>query len=486
MSNSTQLNGQLQTEPIKNFSTSWIRSASRGKIVVRILDAGTDELIFSDDLNIQSDKQRSELQSKLTQLGLDSSLVEQDLKRIVIESSPESVPQSKEIDPLRRFDDEIVADANDKLCTCENLLELAYQDASELGIVGEESTVCVLYLAGVSRLLAKPLSVIVQGTSASGKSFTIEKVSELFPDDCKIVGTQFTPQSLFYLPQGALRHKLVVCGERSRVQDDETAEATRALREMISGGILRKWLPVKNGDKLETVRIESQGPIAFVESTTLDHIFDEDRNRCVLLHTDESESQTRRILRATANMRQGNLLTIQRQHAMQLILKQLPVIVPYAERLAESLPAPVECRRAINHLLSCIQASALLHQRQRVMQDGYIVASENDYCTAYRLLAVPMTEAIGGGVSKVAKEFWYWIGNHFDNGKVFSVQDLLSQHDCPKGTDRAYALVKELERSKCLTVIPVERARSKHYRLDRSPEIAGSPLPEPSELFPEV
>jgi hypothetical protein len=120
------------------------------------------------------------------------------------------------------------------------------------------------------------------------------------------------------------------------------------------------------------------------------------------------------------------------------------------------------------------------------MQDGHIVANESDYCAAYALLAVPMTEAIGGGVSKVAKEFWYWIGNHFGNGKVFSVQDLLSQHDCPKSTDRAYALVKELERSKCLTVIQVEKARSKHYRMDRSPEIAGSPLPEPSELFPEV
>jgi hypothetical protein len=474
---------QIISEPIKSFKTSWARGTSRGKIVVRVACADTDKLIHSDEINIQSDKQRSSFRNRLIEMGLDSALVEQDLMRLITETLPPEPVESKGPDPLLRFDDEILADANEKLSNCENLLELAYSDASELGIVGEEQTVLLLYLAGISRLLDKPLSVIVQGSSASGKSFTIDKVSELFPDEAKIIGTQFTPQSLFYLPKGALRHKLVICGERSRVEDDNTAEATRALREMISGGILRKWLPVKSGDTLETVLIESEGPIAFVESTTLDHIFDEDRNRCVLIHTDESEEQTRRILRATAGKRQGNLSAIQRQQAMQLLLKPYPVTIPFAVTLAEHLPAPVECRRAMSHLLSCIKASALLHQRQREMQDGHIVANESDYCAAYQLLAIPMTEAIGGGVSKVAKEFWYWIGTHFGNGKVFSVQELLGKHDCPKATDRTYALVKELERVKCLAVVQVEKARSKHYKMDRSPELAGSPLPEPEIVF---
>jgi hypothetical protein len=38
-----------------------------------------------------------------------------------------------------------------------------------------------------------------------------------------------------------LQHRFIVAGERSRLQNDETAEATRALRELLSAGRLVKF-----------------------------------------------------------------------------------------------------------------------------------------------------------------------------------------------------------------------------------------------------
>lgn len=473
-----------------DYTLTWKPGATKSKIVVSVIRDG--EPIYVDELNIQSAKQRESLRDKLIELDCDAGLVDSDLLRVAIEAAPTQTDKSEGKDvrsPLELMDGDIVAEANDMLANCDELLPLAYSDVSLLGVVGEQSTILTLYLAGVSRLLAKPMSIIVQGSSSSGKSYSVECAAELFPAEEKVVAQQMTPQSLYYLPNGSLRHKVVVCGERSRVEDDSTAEATRALREMISAGRLRKLIPVKGPDgRMVTECIESDGPISFWESTTLGQIFDEDRNRCILIHTDETPEQTRRILLALAEPKNRDAVNaITRQHAMQRLLKPHTVIIPYAKQLAECLPTErVECRRAFGHLLQCIRANALLYQRQRQMQDGCIVANEDDYATTYALLNKPMTEAIGKGVSDVAVEYWTWLASHYATGKPFCVQDLLNREDNPKKTDRTYSLVNELTAVNCLRVVPVKGAKAKYFKLDRSPEDAGSPLPEPQMLFSSI
>src|SRR5262249_50561816 len=153
--------------------------------------------------------------------------------------------------------------------------------------------------------------------------------------------TQMTPQALFHMPPGALRHRLIVAGERSRKEDDDTAEATRALREMISAGRLSKLMPTKVGGLLETVLIEQEGPVAYVESTTLKTVFEEDENRCLSLFTDEREEQTRSIIDRIANdcASGGNneeaRKIVQRHHALQRKLRRREVVVPFAIRLGQ-------------------------------------------------------------------------------------------------------------------------------------------------------
>src|SRR5262249_28900918 len=160
--------------------------------------------------------------------------------------------------------------------------------------------------------------------------------------------------------------------ERSRAEGDDQADATRALREMLSAGGLSKMLPVKEDGQLRTKLLEQEGPIAFIESTTVSDIFEEDKNRCILINTDERAEQTRRILRALSSAYGGMTRArgvdqiIQKHHALQRMLEQLPVVIPFAGRLGELFESGrVEARRAFPHLMGMVQAAALLHQRQR-------------------------------------------------------------------------------------------------------------------------
>ena len=177
------------------------------------------------------------------------------------------------------------------------LIKTVIDDVAALDVAGERELIATVFMIGVSRQLPRPLAGIVQGPSSSGKSYLIEKTATVFPPESVIHATQMTPQALFHMKPGALVHKFIVAGERSRLDDDERVEATRALREMLSSGRLTKLMPVKQpGGAIETVVIEQDGPIAFIESTTMSKIFDEDQNRCLMLHTDEQPEQTRRII----------------------------------------------------------------------------------------------------------------------------------------------------------------------------------------------
>ena len=481
-SNDTASGGESPPE----FNLEWMPSGK--KAVIRLYS--DRKLIHTDELTPTKDRDRERFAKKASELGASFEDINQQLLSVSDEfllSTSQASSRAAETQPLDSMDDYVVAEAEEILRTGDPLRQ-AYDDAVEIGLVGEHKLIAILYLIGVSRLLTKPMAAIVQGSSSSGKSYSIEKVAELFPPESKLLCDQMTPQALFHMPPGSLKNRFVVAGERSRLENDDRAEGTRALREMLSSGCLRKLMPVKMQGGIETVLIEQEGPIAFVESTTLGNIFDEDLNRCILLHTDESQEQTKRILRAAAKRRQtdGALDAINRQHAIQRLLVPRRVYIPYSSRLAEVMPADkVEARRAFGMILNCIEASALLHQYQRQVDGGEIVANEKDYQVAFALMAGPMGESLGRGVSDAAAEYWRWLASCFRNVQSFCTNDVLNRADNPKRTERTYSIIQELNRANCLHTVET-KGRQKFYRIGQDPIEAGSPLPAPTEFFASV
>lgn len=296
-----------------------------------------------------------------------------------------------------------------------DLFNQVLADIAAMGVAGESDLTGTVYIVGTSRLLESPLAAIVQGQSASGKSYLIQQTAKLFPPEAVLHATQMTPQALFHMPPQSLVHRFIVAGERSRRENDESAEATRALREMLSSGKLAKLIPMKDEhNKIVTAMLEQDGPIAYVESTTLSNIFNEDANRCLMLQTDERPEQTRNIICSIAEGAIGKTARndchqiMLKHHAAQRIISRVPVKIPFANALARAFPTErVEARRAFKHVISMIEAITLLHQLQRDKDGtGAIISTTGDYLLAKRLLDDPMSRLLGRKVSNSAGGFY--------------------------------------------------------------------------------
>ncbi len=412
------------------LSVEYQPNGRNGTVALNVFLDGV--LVHADALNIRRDKARSGFAASVLKLrpDIDRKLLDAELLRIVAEMD-KPAPKQGDDDPLASTPPEVI-DAALAMLRDPNLIAIIVNDVKALGVAGERMLSATLYIVETSRLLPRPLAVIIQGLTASGKSYIPDQTTKLFPPEAVIRGHKMTPEALVHLPHGALVHKAVVGGERSRKQDDDSADATRALREMLSDGRLTKLMPVKQGGGIVTIAIDQPGPIAYIESTTLQNIFDEDRNRCLILATDETQPQTRRIIDTIAARKSGAVdcdvtAIIDKHHAAQRLLKRVSVRIPYASILGDLFPSDrTDARRSFRHLLSFIEAVALLHQYQRIdrPEDGVeIAATIDDYRLARKLLAKPFAAAMGDGLSDAARRFGQRLVEMFP-GVEFDVRDI--------------------------------------------------------------
>jgi len=106
-------------------------------------------------------------------------------------------------------------------------------DFAAVGMVGEAVNCLVGYLTAVSRLLPHPLAVIVQSTSAAGKSAVMESVLGFVPGEDRVSFSAMTGQSLFYLGESDLAHKVL-----SIAEEEGASRAAYALKLLQSEGEL--------------------------------------------------------------------------------------------------------------------------------------------------------------------------------------------------------------------------------------------------------
>ncbi|HLI76803.1 MAG TPA: toprim domain-containing protein, partial [Acidobacteriaceae bacterium] len=78
-----------------------------------------------------------------------------------------------------------------------HLVERIIEDFERCGVVGEETNKLMGYLGAVSRHLDKPLAVIVQSSSAAGKSSLMDAVLAFVPEEQRVQYSAMTGQSLF-------------------------------------------------------------------------------------------------------------------------------------------------------------------------------------------------------------------------------------------------------------------------------------------------
>jgi DNA primase len=278
------------------------------------------------------------------------------------------------------------------------LLDRILQDFNRCGVVGEETNKLVGYLAGVSRKMKKPLAVLIQSTSAAGKTSLMDAVLNLMPEEERIQYSAMTGQSLYYMGEKDLKHKILAIAE------EEGAEHTSyALKLLQSEGQVTIASTGKNAvtGNLETQEYKVEGPVALFYTTTAIDIDEELKNRCITLSVDESRAQTLAIHEQQRYQQtlEGILVGEARQdiiklhHNAQRLLRPLIVSNPYATQMS-FLNDKTRTRRDHMKYLSLINVITLLHQYQREIKRAknhkgdtleYIEVSLSDIEAANRL-----------------------------------------------------------------------------------------------------
>ncbi len=87
-------------------------------------------------------------------------------------------------------------DAALELLRAPDLMQRITDDFARCGIVGEVTNALTAYLAATSRKLDAPLGVVIQSSSAAGKSSLMDAVLALVPDEDKVKYSAMTGQSL--------------------------------------------------------------------------------------------------------------------------------------------------------------------------------------------------------------------------------------------------------------------------------------------------
>lgn len=250
-----------------------------------------------------------------------------------------------------------------------NLPERILGDLEACGIVGERMNKLVGYLAATSRKLDSPLAVLVQSSSAAGKSSLMDAVLAMMPEEERIKYSAVTGQSLFYMGQSNLKHKILAI-----VEEEGASRASYALKLLQSEGELTIASTGKDPDTgdLVTREYRVEGPVMMFLTTTAIDIDPELQNRCLVLSIDEGREQTKAIHRLQrerrtlegllARAKKNDLLTVHRN--AQRLLRPLSVLNPYANRL--TFPdTTTRLRRDHEKYLTLIDTIALLHQMQR-------------------------------------------------------------------------------------------------------------------------
>jgi len=339
--------------------------------------AAAEAALHVDTLDLYQAKARAAF-AKLAaiELSLDESVIQHDLGRLLLKleqviDERARAAEAPSVAPLPAMSAEESAEALAFLRDGK-LIERIAGDFERVGLVGEPSNALVAYLACVSRKLASPLAVLIQSTSAAGKSTLMDAVLALVPEEDRVHYSAMTGQSLFYLGEQEIKHKILAIAEEEGVR-----QAAYALKVLQSQGELTIASTGKDPatGMLVTQQYRVEGPVMLFLTTTAIDVDEELTNRCLVLTINESREQTRAIQARQRSRRtlaglvaQSQAEAIHRLHRnAQRLLRPLAVVNPYAESLT-FLDDRTRTRRDHAKYLTLIETIALLHQHQRALR----------------------------------------------------------------------------------------------------------------------
>jgi hypothetical protein len=304
--------------------------------------ASKEDAFHVDTLDLYSARQRTVyIKQAAAELAVKEDVVKRDLGRVLLkleELQDEQIKKALEPKQTSASMSGPEREAAMELLKDPKLLDRVLEDFARCGVVGEETNKLAGYIAAVSRHLEAPLAVMIQSSSAAGKSSLMEAVLAMLPEEHRVQYSAMTGQSLFYMGEKDLKNKVLAI-----VEEEGASRAAYALKLLQSEGVLTIASTGKDPatGRLITQQYRVEGPVMIFLTTTAIDLDEELLNRCLVLTVNEDRAQTQAIHRLQREQQtlEGLLARQDREEILkvhrnaQRLLEPLFVANPYAREL---------------------------------------------------------------------------------------------------------------------------------------------------------
>lgn len=284
-----------------------------------------------------------------------------------------------------------------------DITSLAADYLESRGVVGTRQQIRLLYEIVTSRFLDRPINASLKGPSSGGKSYVLEQVLKLFPNEAYYSLSGMSEKALIYDDE-PLIHRYLVIYEAAGLTGDF---ASYLMRSLLSEGRVHYVTVEKTSEGIRPRTLMREGPTGLLTTTTAVHLHPENETRMLSIPILDGQDQTARILESLAADR-PKAPEAAEWHALQVWIARAnhDVVIPFATELAKLIPPiAVRLRRDFSLLLSLIRSNAILHQATREQDDkGRIIATMDDYAVAYELAGDLLAAGIEATVPETLRE----------------------------------------------------------------------------------
>ena len=266
-----------------------------------------------------------------------------------------------------------------------DLIQRLNRVIGESGVVGEDTNRMFLFIIATSYKMPDTMHALIQGSTGSGKTHLLDRVSRLMPPEDVKRFTRVTDSSFYNYGAYDLQNKLICLEDLDGMKE----EAQLAFRELQS----REMLSTSTTGQDEKGNLRSYekvvyGPIASLSCTTRGDIYEDNMSRCFVIAVDETAEQTGRVI-SYQNRKASGAVDPGREQETALflqncirLLKPYPVINPYADKV--HLPQEAHKIRRLNELYqSFVRQVTLVNQYRRDKDSrGRLITRKEDLMVA--------------------------------------------------------------------------------------------------------
>jgi hypothetical protein len=353
------------------------------------------------------------------------------------------------------------------------------------GYAGATTPVEANVLILTSRLLPRPINGANISQSSSGKTKALDTALRFFPKSAYYKLDAGSEKVLIHSSE-SFKNKTIIFSEADSLPEDGPGAA--AFRAIISDSRMSYEYVVRSKtekkESFTTKKVEKEGPTNCITTSTR-NLSTQIATRMLCMTIPDSAEQTREVMRAIAQRINSISESKSSENdfiALQEYLAQYgnnQVAIPIADELAELIPSDqIRMRRDFEQFLSAIQASALLHQFQRISDSkDRIISTCEDYKYAVEVFGELFKELATESVPASVRDTVNAVERIGGRLEAVTTNDLMQAINVKSRNTINYRVRRAVKEGFLVN----EADKGQPYKL-----LLGAPLPEEVQVLPLV